>query len=199
MSITLLDNLLIGLTKTELTALGSGTTKIEFNESELCNINYLLNGDLNKRSLNKIRDELSIEISYVSEPDLMLMRNTFLKVGNSEIYLDMMTDWQWSELRTSETTSLVTINRTSKRFITITGVWLATDTTKAGTNYYTGGSFSEEDYEIILGTAVPSAETDVIIDYTYNGFLGVIKNISFTPMFVKNSKFYEISFDFIGK
>jgi len=199
MSRTLLDNLKIGLTKTALTTLGSGQTEIEFDETEICNIDYLLNGDLSKRSLNKIRDDLSIQISYVAEDDLMTMRAALLRVGNSAVYLNTMTEWEWSELRTSESVAVITINRTSKRWITITGVWLATDTEKTGTNYYTGGSFVEEDYEIILGTELPAAETDVIIDYEYEGFLGVIKNLSFTPMFLKNSKFYEISFDFLGK
>jgi len=199
MSITLLDNLKIGLTKTLLTTLGSGQTELEFTEAEVCNIDYLLNGDLRKRSLNKIRDDLSIQISYITEADLMTMRSALLRIGNNDVYLNTMTEWEWSELRTSETVSRVTINRTSKRWITITGVWFATDTEKTGTNYYTGGSFVEEDYEIVLGTELPAAETDVIIDYEYEGFLGTIENISFNPMFLKNSKFYEISFDFLGK
>lgn len=196
---TLLDNLKIGLEKTALTTLGTGQTKIEFSEEEVCNVDYLLNGDLSKRSLNKIRDDLAIQISYVAEADLMTMRAALLRVGNSAVYLKTMTEWEWSELRTSESVAVITINRTSKRWITITGVWLATDTEKTGTNYYTGGSFVEEDYEIVLGTELPAAETDVIIDYEYEGFLGVIKNLSFAPMFLKNSKFYEISFDFLGK
>ena len=121
MSRTLLDNLKIGLTKPALTTLGSGQTELEFTEAEICNIDYLLNGDLLKRSLNKIRDDLSIQISYVAEDDLMTMRAALLRVGNSAVYLNTMTDWEWSELRTSESVAVITINRTSKRWKKIVG------------------------------------------------------------------------------
>ena len=47
---------------------------------------------------------------------------------------------------------------------------LATDYTKVGTNYYTGGNFVESTLTITLGTVLSGANTDVIIEYTYQGW-----------------------------
>lgn len=48
--------------------------------------------------------------------------------------------------------------------ISVSGVWLATDPGHTGTNYYTGGSFTEE--SITLGTLLPNPNTAVLINYT---------------------------------
>jgi len=45
----------------------------------------------------------------------------------------------------------------------VQGVYLSTDINREGTNYYTGGYV--EDNKITLGTPLPGAYTDVIIDY----------------------------------
>lgn len=48
-----------------------------------------------------------------------------------------------------------------------TGVWLSTDTGHTGTNYYTGGSYDSTTGIFTLGTPLPSANTPVLINYTY--------------------------------
>ena len=46
----------------------------------------------------------------------------------------------------------------------INGVWLSSDIQKVGINYYTGGFINYNN--VSLGTALPSRNTKVIIDYT---------------------------------
>ena len=48
--------------------------------------------------------------------------------------------------------------------IDIIGVYLSTDPTHIGTNYYTNGSFDTKDGIITLGTTLP-AHTEVIVSY----------------------------------
>jgi hypothetical protein len=49
----------------------------------------------------------------------------------------------------------------------VTGVWLATDATHAGTNYFTGGSWDGK--VLTLGTDLPAAVTAVIVNYQAMG------------------------------
>jgi hypothetical protein len=51
--------------------------------------------------------------------------------------------------------------------VVVTGVWLNSDPKRLGTNYYTGGSFDALLGILTLGTALPSANTTVLIDYQY--------------------------------
>ncbi len=64
------------------------------------------------------------------------------------------------ELRTSTTTLSIT---TAWPINNVLGVWLAGDVERAGTNYYTGGSFLGS--VITLISALPAANTPVIVDY----------------------------------
>lgn len=65
-----------------------------------------------------------------------------------------------SEAKTSSNATTVTVDGNIYK---VSGVYLATDTLKTGTNYYTGGSFSAK--VITLGVALPGATTNVIVDY----------------------------------
>jgi len=66
----------------------------------------------------------------------------------------------------------------------VTGVWLQTDPTHVGINYYTGGSFASSTGIITLGTALPNATTGVLVNYTY------------LPINDLESAFYPIGKDF---
>ncbi len=91
------------------------------------------------------------------------------------------------EERTSLDKSTVLLVPSSRAGITIDGVWLATDPTHAGTNYYTGGSFGEEDKAVTLGTLLPYDNIDVLVSYKYQGW-----DVNFVNMNVFNS--YEKPF-----
>lgn len=70
------------------------------------------------------------------------------------------------EARTTTGTHTVT---TANPIGRVRGVYRASDTNRAGTNYYTGGSFTPNTTTITLGITPGAAGTAVIIDYdTYN-------------------------------
>ncbi len=52
------------------------------------------------------------------------------------------------------------------KIVSVQGVWLATDPSHAGTNYYTGGSFDAITGEITLGTTLPTISNALLISYT---------------------------------
>jgi hypothetical protein len=54
-----------------------------------------------------------------------------------------------------------------KHLLTVTGVYLNTDSHRLGTNYYTGGTFNSVSGYITLGTTLPNYSTEVLVDYTY--------------------------------
>lgn len=64
----------------------------------------------------------------------------------------------------SDTTHVEVIH--APKVTDVTGVWLATDPNRLGTNYFTGGGFDDQTGVITLGTALPSVER-VLVDYEY--------------------------------
>lgn len=69
------------------------------------------------------------------------------------------------ERQTSDTTLTVTVAHTP--IVSVVGVFLNSDPNRLGTNFFTGGSFNSSTGEVTLGTPLPSATEDVLIDYTY--------------------------------
>lgn len=54
-----------------------------------------------------------------------------------------------------------------QNLVSVSGIWLGTDSHRGGTNYFTGGSFNSHSGQITLGTALPDPNIDVLIDYIY--------------------------------
>jgi hypothetical protein len=54
-----------------------------------------------------------------------------------------------------------------KPLVSVSGVWLATDPNRLGTNFFTGGSFDTAGGFIALGTPLPDLSQDVFVDYAY--------------------------------
>jgi hypothetical protein len=108
----------------------------------------------------------AIKITYM--PDLL--------VYGQEVY-----DNLWLEVKslgvTANTVSVVDERLTSvaSTYITVlntlingvTGVWLQSDPSHLGINYYTGGSYDANLGVLTLGTPLPSAIEQVLVDYTY--------------------------------
>lgn len=67
---------------------------------------------------------------------------------------------QGGESAVSSDTTHVTVLHAPTQVL---GVWLATDTLRVGTNFYTGGSVVGS--VVTLGTALPGANTAVLVDY----------------------------------
>lgn len=72
---------------------------------------------------------------------------------------------------TSATATTIVIPPTSATGIVITGVFLQSDTAQTGTEYYTGAGsgFDASTGTITLHTALPGANTDVWVNYTFTG------------------------------
>jgi hypothetical protein len=124
------------------------------------------------------------------------MKWSFLRMGVPRIVMDLarMTDSTMAKLRgfraslsvlsfifntalrvdylyaVASSTTSVTLPFTSARTITIIGVWLTSDPGKAGTNYFTSGSFNESTMTITLGSALPAANSEVFVEFTFLGY-----------------------------
>lgn len=97
------------------------------------------------------------------------------------------------ENASTDATHLTLLN-TCATGITVTGVWLLTDPTHAGTNYFTGGSYNATTRVVTLGASLPGATTAVLVNYSYTGqavtidsmaikaMQGIIKNYFFVDM-----------------
>jgi hypothetical protein len=108
----------------------------------------------------------TIYITYM--PDLLLYGKeiydqVWLEVKSSGVTSYTVT--VMDEAQESDDTTHVTVTNT--KVLSVSGVWLSTDLGHIGTNYYTGGSFDADTGILILGSALPGATTNVLINYTY--------------------------------
>jgi len=67
-------------------------------------------------------------------------------------------------LTSTDVDHITTINTTVNG---VTGVWLQSDPSHVGTNYYTGGSYDANTGIVTLGVSLPSATEQVLTNYTY--------------------------------
>lgn len=70
----------------------------------------------------------------------------------------------------STSTTSVTLTNMCASGVTILGVYLRADTARAGTNYFTSGSYNATTRVITLGTPLPGANTQVWVDYNFTGY-----------------------------
>lgn len=106
-------------------------------------------------------------IYFTYMPDLLaygdeVYMNTWLEVRSFGVTSYVVTEID--EQQISQDASNVVI--ANPMITAVSGVWLQTDPTHAGTNYYTGGSFAATTGVITLGTPLPGANTPVLIDYS---------------------------------
>jgi len=114
------------------------------------------------------RDDSGLIVQNANYGDLVDL--TTQQASDYADFVTLVDKWQQctassivSEAQTS-TTATVTVDFNIYK---VTGIYLATDTGKTGTNYWTGGKFSGK--EITLGTTFTAA-TSVIVDYIGDGF-----------------------------
>jgi len=188
----------IGRSKTNLITMGDVLTEIKIREEELCRVARTVEGELRKVSLEKIISRISFNLKNLSFETLELFKRNLLMIGNDLIYFRAFDSWEWEEFRTSQSKTIVKIARTSRRFISIEGVWDVNDTDRI-TNYYSGGTFDEESYTITLGTALPQDNMEVVVRYLYQGWKGVVRDIDYRPTGRRDSGVYELSFELVGQ
>jgi hypothetical protein len=107
-----------------------------------------------------------IEVSYtpdkvefgteISEFNWLEVRSNGVINNARQVYLERETASDETHVTAAHTPMLA-----------VTGVWLNADPNRLGTNYFTGGSIDTALGTIILGTALPTANESVLIDYTY--------------------------------
>lgn len=111
-----------------------------------------------------------IAISFTAMPN-----ETFYKIEGFRQSLDVMNLLMSDAFKvryqflTAASTTLVILPNTSATGITIDGVFLRSDTNRTGTNYFSGGSFDPATFKITLGSALPSANEPIFVDYSFTG------------------------------
>jgi len=71
------------------------------------------------------------------------------------------------DLERQVSTGVTTVQVGHQNVLSVAGVFLATDPNGFGTNFFTGGSIDTLAGILTLGTALPAAETSVVVNYTY--------------------------------
>ena len=118
----------------------------------------------------KIKREDKSYLSLVKNSVVSLTSTEYNNVSAEGLF-ELTTGWQnailttvTDEAQTSSDASTVTLDF---NVYSVEGVWLSTDTSHEGTNYFTGGSWSGK--VLTLGTALPAATTAVIVNYRAMG------------------------------
>jgi len=172
-----------------------------FQDQEMVTDNRNVLGDLYRSGNCKIITNIQTKYDSISFTEL----NKILSVANinyNYIYIKCFDTTSTSylqiidERRISTSTASIKLRRSSRRFVTIDGVWLANDTTHVGTNYYTGGSYNDETQTITPGTSLPATNTDVIITYKYCGWRVMINSQPQWQASVAN--LFNLTMNFIG-
>lgn len=171
-----------------------------FQDQELVTDNRNILGDLIRSGTPKVITNIQVKYDSIDFTEL----NKILSVANvnhNYIYIkcfDTTTPYLQiiDEKRISTANNTVKLRRSSRRWITIDGVWLASDTTHVGTNYYTGGSYVDETQIITLGSVLPSANEQVIVNYKYCGWRVMFNG---QPQWVASvANLFNITMNFIG-
>lgn len=171
-----------------------------FQDQELVSDIRNVSGDLIRSGNNKVITSIQAKYDAITFTELNKILSTaninynyiYIKCFDaSSPYLQII-----DEKRISITNSSIKLRRSSRRWVTIDGVWLASDTTHVGTNYYTGGSYVDDTQTITLGSVLPSANEQVIINYTYCGWKVMFNG---QPQWVASvANLFNITMNFIG-
>lgn len=171
-------------------------SQINFSPDELESSVRNRRGDLFVSNRRKITDRVTVRYPYIDTDEVNTLQS-ILNDGSEHKELRVQDAFKIiDEKRVSSSVSLVRITRSARIGIAMEGVWLATDTGHTGTNYWTGGSFDADTFEITLGTPLASANTEVFVNYTFVGWNVKVDRIRFTSL--RNSLLYTASLGFIG-
>ncbi len=108
----------------------------------------------------------SIKASYTPDTQLFgkqAIEQLWIGVQSSGVISNNITT-QLEERNATDTTHVQIIHH--PKVVSVSGVWLATDPNRLGTNYFTGGGFNDQTGIINLGTPLPSIQR-VLVDYVY--------------------------------
>jgi hypothetical protein len=144
-------------------------SEVTFEDVEICDTDRNLAGD-KKKYFSKVGHKISLKYPMCEIAELNKLQSIKNAYGTFKRLLMNDALGIIDEPRISSDKDTVTIMPSSRAGITITGVWLYTDTGHTGTNYYTGGSYNATTKTITLGTSLPASNMAVIINYSYQGW-----------------------------
>ena len=189
----------IGEDKTDLTSMGTMKTSFSVNHEEVKKQSRDVQGNLKKISLDKTVDTIRVNCSNMTQQVCDQLEYVLLN-ARAMIYLKAF-DAGRTDKQNRVSTSLTTVKmvKTSRRFISISSVVLAS--APSGTNYFTGGSYDEDTYILNLGTSLPAgggANQEVIVTYTYKGWKGAVTVDNITMATRKEAEVFNLSFSMEG-
>ncbi len=96
-----------------------------------------------------------------SHGDAPIVLDRPLPASDRLVIVDYSTDYY------TETNAAVDAQHvdTTYSIANVRGIWLASDTERAGTNYFTDGSYAYRDNHIVLGQPLPDGSNAVIVEY----------------------------------
>lgn len=147
--------------------------------------------------LRQNKPQITLTLARISDDDLAILRGFKAALAplnflyNSSLAVKYL-------MATAETTTRVVIPLSSASGVTITGVFLQSDYAQSGTNYYSGGStFDAATGIITLASALPGANTDVWVNYSFTG-LSCWAKLTATPHRGVHKNFWQATLVLTG-
>lgn len=190
-----LKNWQFGADKNNLKQVGNMLTGITITPRIMSVRARNLRGKMNKVHLNKIVDTVVFNCRYIK--DLSTVENLQAELLTNEfVYFKLWNDGiLHRETRISQNETTVKLILTSRKFLTLNKVVLASD--PDGFNY--GGSINEDSMVLTTATALPSANTEVIVEYYYAGFYGSVDIGNINVFSSPETGYWEMNFTVEGK
>lgn len=157
----------LGLLGGELT-FDCQVSDIEVSEGNIQLEQRNLSGKLYRSYLSQNTPTISLSLMRVSDELLSILRGFQASLAPLNFIFNSSLAVKYLSA-TSTTTTTITIPLTSATGVVITGVYLQSDPTQAGTNYLGSGTFDAATGIISGITALPGANTDVFVNYTFTG------------------------------
>ena len=189
-----LKNFLIGEDKSNMITAGNMVSRCDAVSIEEKKVGKNVKGNLNKVRLDKNTDNIRVQCSFMSVQTKNALQSAINNALRFVYFKPLDDGFTNVETRTPLDVNTVKIISTSRRFITIDSIVLAS--APGGTNY--GGNIDEETGIVTFALSLPSVE-DVIINYTYKGWLGDIEITGIPVYNVQEIEKFNMSFLVRGK
>jgi len=190
-----IKNWYFGADKNNLKQVGNMLTGITITPQVMSVKARNVRGKMNKVNLNKIIDRVDFSCRFVK--NLSTIENLQAEfLTNEFIYFKLWeTGFLHRETRISQTKTKINLFLTSRRFLTLNKVVLASD--PEGFNY--GGTINEDDMTLTTSTELPDSNTEVIVEYYYAGFYGSVDIGSINVFLSPETGYWEMNFTVEGK
>jgi hypothetical protein len=168
--------------------------KVMIDESQIVATNRVLSGHARKWVFRTNFPTISLDSSFFTEAQKDIMAS-LLTVTDTFLSFQVRDDLKiWGEANIPTSTSTVLLQENSatllstalvaagfSSIITVTGVYTTppVNGVNSGSNYYSGGSYSDATRTVTLGSVLPGT-SQVYCNYTYKGWLVNMEKINHT-------------------